>query len=394
MRILTHKKLFSFCALLVILGSLMALPLGGASGNTGSAGCPIDMKIKGSTTVGPVSDAAKPAFQATRPGTTQDNHPGDPDWEGSGVGIAQIRAGTVNVGQSSRPLNAAEYAGIYVYKFARDGMLMAVHNTPAMSFISNITSAQVKSIYESGYTGATWDDYGLGGPNVQIVMRSRITVSGTQPDFLSLFGISSSLEATTQNNLFTATGLDRMQESADMANYAANNDYAISYTSLANVNVPGIKILTVDGVAGNKTTVSNGTYPKLRTLHYMTRENADTATGTLRIDDSATVLGDDFTNYMFSAAGQALIDTVGFVPLFPGGTAQPLVPDWDVNMDGATSLSDLGAITAKWFQTSPAPGCQGWIRADANNNGSVTLGDIGVVIGKWGNPGFAPPTYP
>lgn len=391
MRIMTRTKLFSISALLVILGSLMALPTGGASG---AATCPITVVVKGSTTVGPVSDTAKPAFEATRPGTTVSNHPGNPQWEGSGTGITQIRNGGANLGQSSRALTAPEYAGIYVYKFARDGMLMAVRNDAAMGFISNITSAQVKSIYESGYTGATWDDYGLGGPNVQIVMRSRITTSGTFPDFIALFGINSGLEATTAANLQTATGLLRMQESLDMAQYAAGNDYAISYTSLANVDVPNIKILTVDGVAGTFATVASGAYPKLRTLHYMTRENTGSATGTLRIDDSATVLADDELNYLFSATGQGLVQTVGFVPLFPGGTVTPPVPDWDVNMDGVTDVADLGSITARWFQSSPAPGCQGWIRADANNNGSVTLGDIGTVIGHWGNAGFTAPIYP
>ena len=68
---------------------------------------------------------------------------------------------------------------------------------------------------------------------------------------------------------------------------------------------------------------------------------------------------------------------------------QQPIPDWDVNMNGATSLSDLGAVTAKWGQSSG--GCPGWIRADVNNSVNVSLGDIGGVTGKWGNPGFIPP---
>ena len=92
---------------------------------------------------------------------------------------------------------------------------------------------------------------------------------------------------------------------------------------------------------------------------------------------------------MFSNTGQSLVGIVGFIPV--GAAATPPIPDWDVNLDGATGLSDLGAITAKWNQSSA---CNGWIRADANNNGTVSLGDIGTVIGHWGNPGFVPPTYP
>jgi phosphate transport system substrate-binding protein len=372
-----------------MLGSLLVLPTGGASG---AASCPITINLHGSTTVGPVSDAAKPGFEASRPGTTQSNHTGNPDWEGSGTGINDIRGnlgpGGTQVGQSSRGLSAAEYTGIYVYRFAKDGMVMAVQNSAPMAFISNITSAQVKSIYEGGYTGETWDDFGLGGPaGQQIIMRARITSSGTFPDFISLFGINSGLEATTITN----SGLPRLQESVDMANAAAAAPYVISYTSLANLDVPNLKALQVDGVAPSQTSVANGTYPKLRTLHYMTRENASSPTGTLRIDDSGAVLGDDYINYMFSAAGQNLVNVVGFVPIAPGGTATPYVPDWDVNMDGATDIGDLGAITAKWALSTT---CNGYIRADANNNNTVSLGDIGTVIGHWGNAGFAPPVYP
>jgi hypothetical protein len=120
----------------------------------------------------------------------------------------------------------------------------------------------------------------------------------------------------------------------------------------------------------------------------MTRENAASSTGTLRIDDSDTVGGDDFVNYMEGVAGQNLVGVVGFVPFTPGGSVTPPVPDWDVNMDGATDIGDLGAITAKWALSTA---CNGWIRADENNNGTVSLGDIGGVIQHWGTLGFVPP---
>lgn len=378
----TRLKAVSTGFLGLILLGFMVIPSGGASG---VAECPIDMRVIGSTTVGPYSDLNKPIFEGIWPGTTM--HNSNP-WEGSGTGINAIRNGTTNVGQSSRSLTTPESTGIYVYKIAKDGLIMAVRNSAAMSFISNITSAQVKSIWESGYTGATWDDFGLGGPNHQIVMRSRITTSGTHPDFISAnpgYNISSGLEALTINN----SGLPRLQESEDMANAAAATDYVIAYTSLANLDVPNIKILSVDGVAGNHTTVQNGVYPHIRILHYMTRENTTSATGTLRIDDSKTVRADDYINYVFSAPGQAGVDDIGFVDV--GAAASPPIPDWDINMDGSTSLGDLGAITAKWGQSNT---CQGWIRADANNNGSVSLGDIGIVTGKWGNQGFVAPVYP
>ena len=389
-RIRSKVKFFSTAMLGVFLLSLTMLPSGGA---TGVAECPVSVRVIGSTTVGPISDGAKPIFESSWPGTTQVN---SNPWEGSGTGINAIRNGTANVGQSSRALTTPESTGIYVYKIAKDGLVIAVRNSGNMGFINTIQSTQVKQIYESGYVGATWDDFGLGGPAQQIVMRSRITTSGTYPDFISSsvgFNISQALEQQTINN----SGLPRLQESEDMANAAAGADFVVAYTSLANLDVPNLKALAVNRgtgpVAPNQTTVSNGTYPHIRTLHYMVRENSGSATGTLRIDDSKTVRADDFINFIFTAAGQSFTDDAGFVPIAPGGSPFPAIPDWDVNMDNATSIGDLGAITAKWGQSQS--GCPGWIRADANNSGGVSLGDIGVVTGNWGSThNFAPPPYP
>src|ERR1700674_742122 len=153
MQFLTHKKLLSACALLVMLSGLIMLPTGGAvSTASGAATCPVTVRIKGSTTVGPMTDAAKTAFESLWPGTTQANHPGDPAWEGSGAGINAIRSGDVNVGQSSRSLTAAEYTGLYVYKVAKDQMVIATFGNDtshggnsSMDFITGVTTAQVKN---------------------------------------------------------------------------------------------------------------------------------------------------------------------------------------------------------------------------------------------------------
>jgi hypothetical protein len=128
----------------------------------------------------------------------------------------------------------------------------------------------------------------------------------------------------------------------------------------------------------------NGNDPEAGDLLYATRDRY----GAPRIDNTATVYADDWINYAFSAEGQYLVAQAGLVPKYPGGATTPPIPDWDINMDGNTSLGDFGQIIGKWGQ---AAACPGWIRADANNSGGVSLGDFGVIIGKWGNPGFIPP---
>jgi len=106
-------------------------------------------------------------------------------------------------------------------------------------------------------------------------------------------------------------------------------------------------------------------------------------------DDSALVIGDDFVNYMLTAAGQAHVAAANFGRYTPvGAAASPPIPDYDISLDGVVALGDIGEVTGHWAETSP---CVGWIRGDANNDGTVALGDIGIVTGKWGQIGFVPP---
>jgi phosphate transport system substrate-binding protein len=337
---------------------------------TGVATCPVVRKFRGSTTVFPIMANSEGPFEASRVGTDAQLAS-----IGSGNGLNELRLfnGTNHLAPSSRALNGTELGQLYAFNIARDGFVMAVRNSGTMGFINNITKTQVEQIYEGTITN--WNQ--LGGPSAAIVPRARITGSGTQPDFLSNF----SVDATAENNVINATGLPRLVESSDMAAAAAGNDFQIAYTSLANLDFPGMKVLTLNSIPPSQATVGNGTYPALRTLWLAVAKTAFAN----RIDDSSTVLADDMVNFALSQAGQ-IIAAAEFVPV--GAAALPPIPDWDVNMDGNTSLSDLGAITARWGQTS---GCQGWIRADANNNSGVTLGDIGVVTSRWGNPGFQPP---
>lgn len=343
------------------------------SNTSAVATCPVTVRVRGSTTVFPIMQQAEAPFEASRPGT---------DIQlasiGSGNGLNELKAvpSSNEVAPSSRPLNAGELAVAYSYEIGRDGFVMAVQNSASMDFLTNITKSQVEKIYEG--TTHFWDEDGLGGPHVAIVPRARITGSGSQPDFLTQFAVDSTLENAT----ITATGLPRLTESSDMAQAAAANAFQIAYTSLANLSTPGMKILTLNGIQPNVTTVQNATYPAPRELFL-----AVLKTGVVnRIDSSPHVLGDDLVNHMLTAAGQAEVVAAGFVAV--PVAAQPRIPDWDVNMNGSTSLSDLGAVTQKWGQSSA---CNGWIRADVNNSKNVSLGDIGGVTSKWGNPGFVPP---
>ena len=133
------------------------------------------------------------------------------------------------------------------------------------------------------------------------------------------------------------------------------------------------------------TSVQNGTYPAPRQL-FLAMQKWAVLGGTATSDTSANVKAMDLVNYMLSTAGQTTVAQVGFVNAAVPA-AQPVL-DYDVNLDGAISLGDLGNITGRWGQTSP---CNGWIRADVNNDGGVGLADIGRVTAHWGQVGFVAP---
>jgi phosphate transport system substrate-binding protein len=346
-----------------------------------AAFCPISLKAEGSTTVFPITRESEAPFEALwNPGS---------DVQlasiGSSNGINLLSAGQTETAPSSRPFSAAEAADKYVYKLALDGFVWAVKDDPQMAFLTGITTPQIVQIYTAGagINGLYWDQITppiAGAPHRLIIPRARITGSGSQPDMLAKTGISAAAEAAT----IDATGLPREVESSDMAAVAAANVDHIAYTSLANLNTTGMKVLTLsDGVGGfiapNPTTVANGSYPLRRELFIGVRNNATNP----RIDQSNMVRADDWINFLRSTTAQTIISGVGFVPVAVG--ARPPFPDWDVNLDGSTSLGDLAAVSVKWGLTST---CKGWIRADSNNSGGVSLADIGIVTNKWSTAGF------
>lgn len=375
-----HDKIGYLRTLVLAAGALVALLIVGSFTSPGTmpalavGSCPITLKADGSTTVQAVSEAVEAPFEASRPGTDVQF-----GFIGSGNGINEVLAHTNDIAPSSRALNAgAETTNLWPFLIGHDAFVMAIQDSPELAGVTNITAAQVKGIYEGTITN--WNQI-PGGPDHAIVPRARITGSGSQPDFLGKFAIVSSSEAAT----IAATGLPRLTESVDMAQAAAANNYQIAYTGLPFMTTPGMRALPLEGVLPSISSIRSLTYPiqGRRDLYLMDPKTSFNS----RFDSSPTVLADDLVNYYLSTAGQALVENVGDVSIT--APAQQPIPDWDVNLNGAVSLSDLGAITSKWGQSSS---CNGWIRADVNNNKAVSLSDIGGVTSHWGGAGFVPPS--
>ncbi len=269
------------------------------------AGCNGDgeesLSITGSNTVQPLSVEWAEAFMAANSDVSI-----AVSGPGSGVGIAALIDGTADIAQSSRSIRQSEIDNAIAngvtpneIMVARDALAVVVHPS---NDVTGLTYAELSAIYSGQMTN--WQE--LGGPDRAITAVSRDTNSGTHVFFKEtvvqmrgLPGEDTSLEYGS-GVLFlpsTSAGIDEV----------AGNPGAIFYSGLAYVGE------TVQTVAVSQTgdapyvlpsveTATDGTYKVWRPLFYYT-------------DGEPIGIVATFIDYCLSAAGQAKVEEVGYVPV-------------------------------------------------------------------------------
>ncbi len=240
----------------------------------------------GSTTVLPIAQAAAEAYMDTHPDLNISVRGG-----GSGVGIASLQNGTVQIANSSRPIKSKEIAACKAkginpsaYAVANDGIAIVVHkNNP----VREITVALIKDIYTGKISN--WKD--LGGMDMPIVIVSRDVASGTFEVFnekaLNGAKVVASAQLLASNNaVISAVG---------------STPGAIGYAGLGYIN-DSVNVLRVDGVMPDIETVQNGSYKLARKLYMYTNGKAKGAVG-------------NFIGWLQSPAGQKLVEEQGFISI-------------------------------------------------------------------------------
>lgn len=415
-------------ALLVVMAFVASLPIGGQRVPSIEAvgTCPLSFYLSGSTTWAPFTQAAAAPFQANWPGTT-DNHseigsnnglldldaiqPGGSPPNTHPNDVAVMSRAPVSTASTFEPgINGGdELYGNYWWQAAADAFVMGVQaswDSAHSHFLTSngLTVSQLTYIYnaQGGITSLYWDDATLwstsgrsvpaGAPHELVIPRMRITGGGSRTDFDKSVAVPDANENVT----YTALGGDggsypRLVENADMADAAQSNPDQIAYTSLAQITShPGMGIVPIAKtnagpfLSPSVSNVNDNSYALPRQLwigtHSIGVTSRDTATNP---NASSQVRADDYVNYARSLAGQNLFSAVGF-PTIPAASIPP-IPDWDIDLNGSTSLGDIGKIVGAWGQQT---NCNGWIRPDADNNGKVSLGDIGVLAQHWGQAGL------
>lgn len=173
---------------------------------------------------------------------------------GSDVGVADVAAGRVSIGNSSRDPKGSDPGGLVWSRIARDAICIA---TNANNPVSGLTQAQVQAIF-SGQV-RNWNQVpgaGVSGP-IDVVVRTA--ASGTQDAFQKIFMGSKKI----------FSGASQKASNGLVEQTVQRDDFAIGYVSLAFDN--GTNPVAYKGVPCTLRNAKSGQYGGLRNFYMVTR---------------------------------------------------------------------------------------------------------------------------
>ncbi len=246
--------------------------------------------LKGSDTVLPLAQVEAEEFMNDNPEKTVTVTGG-----GTGVGIAALIDGEVDIATASREMKtdeikAAKAKGINPVKYAVAYDSIAVVVNPKNP-VSELSFNQLRGIYNGSISN--WKE--VGGEDRQIAVISRDSSSGTYQDFKKdvLLGDEYRPDALTQ----PATG--------GVVTEVSQNPNAIGYIGIAYVH-KNVKALSLDkgngSVSPTAENILSGAYPLSRSLYFYTK-------------GEPSGLTKEFIDFVMSEKGQNLVLEVGYIPL-------------------------------------------------------------------------------
>jgi phosphate transport system substrate-binding protein len=231
----------------------------------------------GSTTVQPLAEKLANAYMKIHNDMTVVIQGG-----GSSVGIRSVADGVVDIGASSRQLNADD-PPLVTHLIAIDSLAVIVHqNNP----VKDLSLTQIKDIF----SGRIRDWAEVGGQPGAIHVAAREEGSGTRTTFDDLVMKKDRLEARAI--LQSSNGAIHQVVSRD--------ELAIGFLSFNYVS-PAVRPLKIDSVPVSFETAQSGAYPLTRPLYFLTRE---APTGAVK----------SFLDFCASPEGRQILIGEGYVP--------------------------------------------------------------------------------
>jgi len=244
--------------------------------------------IKGSDTLGAklVPQLAE-QFKAQHAGTTFDIAA-----EGSTTGIAAIIDGTAQIGMASRRAKPSEVGADSVKGVNITPTVVAYDGNAVIVNASNPVKSLTKKQVEQIFTGEATDWSALRGSGGKISIYTRNTSSGTYSEFKELAMKKRDYAGSSQ----------KMAGNEQIAAEVGKNPAGIGYVGMAYTKAGGIKVVSIDGATPSVRSVQDHSYPYWRPTFYYT-------------NGEPTGIAKTFLDFTLSAAGQKIVNQVGFVPI-------------------------------------------------------------------------------
>jgi phosphate transport system substrate-binding protein len=294
-------------AALVALASVPGLVACGGGQQGGGAGKTV-IQVKGSDTMVNVAQVWAEEYARVAPAVEVEVSGG-----GSGVGLAALVRGTVDVANASRNIKPAEVEQArsntgkapveFVVGF--DALAVYVHKDNPLS---EITLEQLADVYAEGGKATRWSELGVKVPGAgddTIVRVSRQSSSGTYEFFR---------EHALGNKDFKLGSRD-LNGSKEVVELVGSTPTAIGYSGMGYAT-PAVKMLKVAPRAGEApvaptiAAVHDKSYPMARSLNLYTLGEPE---GAVR----------QYIDWILSDAGQKVVEDSGYVPVPPDQRKKP-----------------------------------------------------------------------
>ena len=300
---------FRLCLPALVAASLVAVAsCGGGGGQTTAKPAKTIIQNKGSDTMVNVAQVWAEEYRKAAPGVEVEVSGG-----GSGVGLAALLKGAVDIANASRDIKPSEIEQAEKntgkkpvgFTVGFDALAVYVHKDNPLS---EITVEQLTDLYAEGGKTTRWSEIGVKIPGVSddtIVRVSRQSSSGTYEFFR---------EHALGNRDFRMGSRD-LNGSKEVVELVGGTPTAIGYSGMgyATGAVKMLKVTSKPGspaIAPTVAAVHDKTYPLARSLHVYTLGEPQGAVK-------------QYIDWILSDAGQKVVEDSGYVPVPPDQRAKP-----------------------------------------------------------------------
>lgn len=247
---------FFLLVLSIAVIALAGFGCGNDNGYSGADGLEGTIKIDGSSTVFPITEAVAEEFQNTNPGVRV-----TVGLSGTGGGFKKFTTGETDITNASRHIkdeeiktaekNSIEYIEL---KVAFDGLSVVVN--PQNNFVDDLTVEELKKIWEPGSKVKIWKDIRPEWPAERIRLFGPGTDSGTfdyfTEEIVGKSGASRPDYTASEDDNVLVQGIAGDKNSLGYFGYAYYAE-----------NKDKVKLVSVNGVLPTVETVKDGSYSPL-----------------------------------------------------------------------------------------------------------------------------------